>query len=212
MEQNREPSSQTKKCPKCGEDIQTSAKRCKHCQADLRNWFSRHKVITVIMVLAVLVIIAGISGNKSDKINNMPVASNPDSSQTTDSTPDANSTKKSIQLNKNDPTIKQLGTLTADYVGKSFVIDVNAETSDYYNYGFGDETKYYSLRIWDDSVDGDLDSIYAYVNKDDTNKQLANDLLNSSVQLEIHASIPTAKWQSGSNAFLQIDSWKLLQN
>ncbi|MBU2028677.1 zinc ribbon domain-containing protein [Patescibacteria group bacterium] len=210
-EETQSAGQQTKKCPKCGEEIQASAKRCKHCQADLRNWFARHKVITGIMILVVLIIIMINIGSKSEKANNnVPVASNSDSNQT-DSKPNADSTKKSIPLNNNDPTIKQLGTLTSDYVGKTFVIKVNAETSDYYNYGFRDATKYYSLKIWDDSVDGDWDSIYAYVTKNDTNKQLVNALLDSSVQLEINASIPTAKWESGSNAFIQIDSWKLLQ-
>lgn len=54
----------TKKCPKCGELIQASAKRCKHCQADLRNWFVRHKIITGILILIVLGIIVSAGGNK----------------------------------------------------------------------------------------------------------------------------------------------------
>ena len=54
----------TKNCPKCGEPIQASAKRCKHCQADLRNWFVRHKVMTGILVIIVLIIIASVGGKK----------------------------------------------------------------------------------------------------------------------------------------------------
>lgn len=57
----------TKNCPKCGELIQASAKRCKHCQADLRNWFARHKVLTGFMIIIVLGIIIGVSGGKDNK-------------------------------------------------------------------------------------------------------------------------------------------------
>ena len=40
-----------KKCKKCQEEIQDDAKKCKHCSADLRIWFIRHPVWTVIIVL-----------------------------------------------------------------------------------------------------------------------------------------------------------------
>ena len=42
---------QTKKCPKCQEDIQLGAKKCKHCGADLRNWFMKHKILTGFLIL-----------------------------------------------------------------------------------------------------------------------------------------------------------------
>jgi hypothetical protein len=48
---------QTKKCSKCGEEILASAKKCKHCQTDLRNWFARHKVITVVFIFIVLILV-----------------------------------------------------------------------------------------------------------------------------------------------------------
>lgn len=41
----------TKKCSKCKEEIQINAVRCKHCGADLRSWFGRHPIITIIIVL-----------------------------------------------------------------------------------------------------------------------------------------------------------------
>lgn len=52
-------------CPKCKEAIEPAAKRCKHCQADLRNWFIRHKVITGILGLLLLGIIASAGSNDS---------------------------------------------------------------------------------------------------------------------------------------------------
>lgn len=58
---------ETKKCPKCGEEVQSVAKTCKHCQADLRNWFIKHKILTVILVLILLGMIGSAGGNKSKK-------------------------------------------------------------------------------------------------------------------------------------------------
>lgn len=52
-----------KKCPKCSEEILQSAKVCKHCGADLRNWASRHKVLTVVGFLFVVGIVLAASGS-----------------------------------------------------------------------------------------------------------------------------------------------------
>lgn len=72
---------QTKKCPKCGELIQLSAKRCKHCQADLRNWFVRHKIITGILILLVIIIVVS-AGGGNDKSDNKRASSDIKSSDT----------------------------------------------------------------------------------------------------------------------------------
>lgn len=53
---------ETKKCPKCKEEIAKDAKKCKHCGADLRNWFVRHKVWTGVLILFVIGIIGSASG------------------------------------------------------------------------------------------------------------------------------------------------------
>ena len=64
MENEKQQSEgQTKKCPKCGEEIQASAKKCKHCQSDLRNWFVRHKIMTGILALIGIVILMGAIGS-----------------------------------------------------------------------------------------------------------------------------------------------------
>ena len=73
---------QTKKCPKCNEEIQSSAKVCKHCQADLRNWFAKHKILTVILGLILLGIIGSASGDKTQKVAN----TNSDTATKVDST------------------------------------------------------------------------------------------------------------------------------
>ena len=51
--------SATKKCSKCSEDISASAKKCKHCHADLRNWFLRHKIISALLIFFLVGSISG---------------------------------------------------------------------------------------------------------------------------------------------------------
>ena len=56
-----------KKCPKCKEEIDDDAKKCKHCHADLRNWFVQHKILTGILAVILLAIIASaLGGNKTN--------------------------------------------------------------------------------------------------------------------------------------------------
>lgn len=54
--QNQQSEGPTKKCPKCGEDILQSAKRCKHCQADLRSWVNRHPIKTFFLIILLIAI------------------------------------------------------------------------------------------------------------------------------------------------------------
>ncbi len=78
MEQKTQSPGPTKRCPKCGEEILKSAKRCKHCQADLRNWFARHKIISGLLLLILIGIIFG--SGKTEKVGNKepgPVSSQP---------------------------------------------------------------------------------------------------------------------------------------
>ncbi|MDO8886340.1 Ltp family lipoprotein [Candidatus Oleimmundimicrobium sp.] len=67
---NEQSQGQTKKCPKCQEDIQLGAKKCKHCGADLRNWFVKHKIITGILILFVIGIIGSAMGGNKETSNN----------------------------------------------------------------------------------------------------------------------------------------------
>lgn len=56
---------ETIKCPKCKEDIQSGAKKCKHCGADLRNWFAKHKILTGILIIIVIGIISSAMSDDS---------------------------------------------------------------------------------------------------------------------------------------------------
>jgi hypothetical protein len=50
----------TIQCPKCSESIQESAKKCKHCQADLRSWFVRHPILTGVFGFVAFVCVVGL--------------------------------------------------------------------------------------------------------------------------------------------------------
>lgn len=63
MEQEAQTGGKTKGCPKCGEEIQVTAKKCKHCQADLRSGFAKHKILTGFLVLIAIVIFISIIGS-----------------------------------------------------------------------------------------------------------------------------------------------------
>ncbi len=67
----------TTKCPKCKEDIQEGAKKCKHCGADLRNWFVRHKIATGLLIIIVIGTIGRIGNdNTSNNTNTSTSSSN----------------------------------------------------------------------------------------------------------------------------------------
>lgn len=133
----------------------------------------------------------------------------------TSPTPESNRVTKADLMAKNNPTIKRLNFATADYVGKSFPLYVMATVSDYYNYGFRDETKYYSLTVWDVSVDSEYDGTYAYIDKTKPglqSEELLNKLLNDNLFLKVDVSIPAEKYTTGGNSFLEINNWEELKD
>lgn len=56
---------ETKQCPKCKEAILSDATKCKHCGADLRNWFAKHKILTGLLVLLAIGIVIGAASPNS---------------------------------------------------------------------------------------------------------------------------------------------------
>lgn len=40
----------TKTCPACKMEIPKDASKCPHCHSDLRSWFKRHQILTVLLV------------------------------------------------------------------------------------------------------------------------------------------------------------------
>jgi hypothetical protein len=53
------------KCKTCGEEIAKNIKKCPKCGADQRNFFMKHKVISVIGIFVILGIIGSVAGNNS---------------------------------------------------------------------------------------------------------------------------------------------------
>lgn len=45
---------ETKKCPKCKEEVLKGAKKCKHCGSNLEGWFDRHKLLTIFLLLLLI--------------------------------------------------------------------------------------------------------------------------------------------------------------
>lgn len=195
-----------KQCKSCMSQIDVKAIKCPKCGADQRNWFMKHKILTGIAAVILLFIVLGIIGSSGSSTGNA-LKSGYQAGQQAGS---GNSGPSHDDLMKqNNPDIKHLSTLTADYVGKSFTLYVNAEDDNYYNYGYQDQNSYYSLKIWDSSVSGDFGGVYAYIDKSDPNsKVLVNKIINGATFLKVQASIPTATYEDGSNAFLHIDSWQ----
>lgn len=56
-----------KKCPACKEEIDDKAKKCPKCQKDLRNWFVKHWILSIIIFF---IIIAIASSNLEEKNEN----------------------------------------------------------------------------------------------------------------------------------------------
>lgn len=60
-----------KKCKSCQTEIDDKAKKCPQCKSDQRNWFVRHKIMTVILALIVLAIIGSALGGDNSKNGNV---------------------------------------------------------------------------------------------------------------------------------------------
>lgn len=65
-----------KKCVHCKEMIDEKATKCKFCQADLRNWFMKHKIMTFFLLIFGLIVIF-ISSVTEDKKIAMPESTSP---------------------------------------------------------------------------------------------------------------------------------------
>lgn len=56
-------------CKACGKEIAKGVNKCPHCGKDQRNFFMKHKIISVIGILIILGAIGGAMGNKGNTDN-----------------------------------------------------------------------------------------------------------------------------------------------
>lgn len=98
------------KCKACNADIAKGVSKCPHCGKDQRNWFMRHKVLSVIIILVALGGIGALSGN--DKKDTAVKTSTNDTTQTKQET-----TQNKTETNKNE--LKEFYNIgeTANYKG-----------------------------------------------------------------------------------------------
>ncbi len=61
----------TKICYKCKEEINYGATKCPKCQSDLRSWFAKHKIITIILGFILFVSIITAISNETSNTNQM---------------------------------------------------------------------------------------------------------------------------------------------
>jgi hypothetical protein len=57
----------TKQCPHCKSEIPLGAKKCPQCQSDLRSWFRRHPILTVLGVFILFSVAINIIGGGAKK-------------------------------------------------------------------------------------------------------------------------------------------------
>lgn len=162
-----------------------------------KKWFYTKRWILGSLVLIILVVAVAVSasgGHKQKALATVPTA-------------------PQDLTASNNPTIKALTTVPSDYVGQSFDLVANVTPTNYYNYGFLDDSKWYSLQLSDSSVSVIYEEAYAYMPKNPANKVLMDRLVANSPQLvRVHVEVPKSKYQANSNAFLQIDSWSLVSD
>ncbi len=108
-----------KKCTSCRKEIDSKATKCPHCQTDQRNWFIKHPILTIILVLFILGIIGANSGTK--KIGTTGTSGNEASQPTTSEAPPTKTYKMGDLVDLNGKTMAV--NAVADYIsGNQFLI------------------------------------------------------------------------------------------
>ncbi|MBT6401427.1 hypothetical protein HN803_00800 [candidate division WWE3 bacterium] len=161
------------------------------------------KILMWVGGIVIVLILIGMVSSGSDKV----------------SVPD-NSGTKEVKVNKadllasNDPTLRKIAFATADYVGEEFDVYAMLDVSDYYNYEFNNEEKYYSFSLVDTSMKDSWESSYAFIDKTDESlraSELFDKALEGEILVKLHLSIPVEKYTEGSNAYFEIMSWEIVE-
>lgn len=59
-----------KTCKDCKKEIDNKATKCPFCQSDQRNWFKRHKILTIIIIIVGFFILLGVAGSSDEVTTN----------------------------------------------------------------------------------------------------------------------------------------------
>ena len=73
-----------KKCKECGKELGSKVAKCTECGTDQRNWFMRHKILTVIGAIVVFGIVASLGGEDDQATTSDPDATEVASSSEVD--------------------------------------------------------------------------------------------------------------------------------
>lgn len=141
-------------CKACGKDIAKGVKKCPHCGKDQRNFFMKHKIITIIGVLILIGIISSIGGKKDTN------KSTTESAKPTEAAKPTETAKEPIVLTSDD-LIKALddNALKASQTYKGQYVEVTGKLSNIDSSG-----DYFSIGSLTDEFS--LTSIMCYISKE----------------------------------------------
>lgn len=114
------------KCKACGKEIAKGVNKCVHCGKDQRNFFMKHKIITIILALAIIGGIgSAMGGNKDQTANSTSTGSS--SAKTSNST--SNNTDKSTA--KTEVKQRQVQGKAIDLGAGTFAVGKDIEEGSY---------------------------------------------------------------------------------
>ena len=73
-------------CKACGKEIAKGVKKCPHSGKDQRNFFMKHKIISIIAIFIVLGVIGSVTGGKDDSAKTTSTTTSTESTASTKST------------------------------------------------------------------------------------------------------------------------------
>lgn len=106
-----------KKCKSCQSEIDDKAKKCPKCQADQRNWFAKHKILTGILVVILISIFANMGGKGG---SNNGTTSNSNSTNTTKENKTETVAKINDTVTANDLAFTVTGITSSKTLGSSY--------------------------------------------------------------------------------------------
>lgn len=108
------------KCKSCGTEVASNAKACPQCGRDPRNFFVKHKIISVILAIAIISIIASLAGG-GDKTSDTSDSDSTNNTTTTSNATDANDTSTETSNDEVEETPVEVITISAVDLAKAYI-------------------------------------------------------------------------------------------